>query len=201
MRTFFLIALVAGVLAGLPAAAQTFTLRPGDVIDVSVLEDANLNRQSLVRPDGKISLPIAGTIEAAGRTPEQVQAAIVARLRDDFVTDPTVTVALVSLAPEALEEQEEEALGRIFVLGQVRSPGLFQFKEEEPLNALQALALAGGPDVFAARKRIQIRRRTEAGEELIVFNYDDVEEGLLMPDAVMLADGDVIVVPERGIFE
>jgi polysaccharide export outer membrane protein len=201
MRTIFMFAVIAAFLAVGPAAAQTFTLKPGDVIEVSVLEDATLNRQALVRPDGLISLPIAGTITAGGRTPEQVQAAIVSRLRSDFVTDPTVTVALVSLAPDALETEEEEEIGRIFVLGQVRAPGLFQFKAEEPLSALQALALAGGPDVFAAKRRIQIRRRTEGGEELIVFNYDDVEDGLLLPDAMMLVDGDVIVVPERGIFE
>ena len=183
------------------ATAQDFTLSPGDVIDISVLEDANLSRQALVRPDGKISLPIAGTITAVDRTPEQVRAAIVARLRDDFVTAPTVTVSLVSLAPENQEEEEEIEVGQIFVIGQVNQPGAFQFEEEEPLTVLQALALARGPDVFAAKSRIQIRRQTENGEEIITFNYDDVEEGLVMSDQLMLVDGDVIVVPERGIFE
>ena len=195
--------LALGLLAATaPAAtAQDFTLSPGDVIDISVLEDANLSRQALVRPDGKISLPIAGTITAVDRTPEQVRAAIVARLRDDFVTDPTVTVSLVSLAPEDQEEEEEIEVGQIFVIGQVNQPGAFQFEEEEPLTVLQALALARGPDVFAAKSRIQIRRQTENGEEIITFNYDDVEEGLVMSDQLMLVDGDVIVVPERGIFE
>ena len=195
--------LALGLLAATaPAAtAQDFTLSPGDVIDISVLEDANLSRQALVRPDGKISLPIAGTITAVDRTPEQVRAAIVARLRDDFVTDPTVTVSLVSLAPENQEEEEEIEVGQIFVIGQVNQPGAFQFEEEEPLTVLQALALARGPDVFAAKSRIQIRRQTENGEEIITFNYDDVEEGLVMSDQLMLVDGDVIVVPERGIFE
>ncbi|MEO0957258.1 MAG: polysaccharide biosynthesis/export family protein [Pseudomonadota bacterium] len=198
------------------AAAQEFTLKPGDVISVTVLEDENLSRQALVQPDGLISLPLAGTIQAEGRTPEQVQQAILARLASDFITPPTVTVALQSLGEQSRLEQsgalvEEEGLegeldtpllaGQVFVIGSVGRPGAVLIEPGRQLTVLQALALAGGPGVFAASKRIQVRRRTDTGEEVFLFNYDDVEEGDRSIEPLVLVDGDVIVVPERGLFE
>lgn len=207
--------------AALPAAAQddttapeevvvadeNFALRPGDQIAVSVLEDANLNRTLLVRPDGKVSMPIAGTIQAGGRTPEEVEAIILRRLSSDFITPPTVDVSLSGLGPfnsrivqELLEE--EEGLGRVFVVGEVNSPGGFEFETEEGLNILQALALAGGPSVFAATERIQLRRSGEDGEiGLYLFDYEAVLDGRPLTEVVPLLDGDTIVVPERGLFE
>ena len=200
--------IVFGILVTLAVAGaaigQAFTLQPGDVIEVSVLEDPNLTRQVLVRPDGKIALPIAGTIQAGGRTPEQVQQTILRRLSEDFITPPTVTVSLITLRPPeevAVEEEEEELLGRVFVIGQVANPGAFEFSQDNPLSALQALALAGGPGVFAAKRRIQIRRHSEDGETIFTFDYDVIEDGEMPVQVLPLLNGDVIVVPERGLFE
>ncbi|MEL6768513.1 MAG: polysaccharide biosynthesis/export family protein [Pseudomonadota bacterium] len=199
------------------AAAQSFTLKPGDVISVTVLEDENLSRVALVQPDGLISLPLAGTIQAEGRTPEQVQQAILARLASDFITPPTVTVSLQSLGAESLEEGVEERAeddgipgideeaaalpGQVYVIGVVGRPGAVLIEPGRRLTVLQALALAGGPGVFAAIKRIQVRRLTETGEEVFLFNYNDVEDGDRTVEPLVLVDGDVIVVPERGLFE
>ncbi|MEM7498347.1 MAG: polysaccharide biosynthesis/export family protein [Pseudomonadota bacterium] len=197
------------------AGAQSFTLKPGDTLSITVLEDENLNRSVLVRPDGKISLPLAGTIDAEGRTPEEVQQAILSRLATDFITPPTVSVALQSLGPanqleeaqeasedfEGVLEEEAERIGQVFVIGIVNSPGALQIEPGRRLTVLQALAMAGGPGVFAARKRIQVRRLTETGEEVFFFNYDDVEDGDVAVEPLVLVDGDVIVVPERGLFE
>ncbi|MEM6487477.1 MAG: polysaccharide biosynthesis/export family protein [Pseudomonadota bacterium] len=205
-----LLALSLVLAAALPAAAQdseapAFTLKPGDTLAVTVLEDENLSRQVLVRPDGKISMPIAGTIDAIGRTPEQVRSIIVARLGRDFITPPTVSVELVALGAENLLEQrellQEETVGTVFVIGQVNAPGRFQFDTEEPIDILQALALAGGPGVFAATKRIQIRRRSDSGTQILLFDYEMVEDGEVAVDIVEMMDGDTIVVPERGLFE
>ncbi|MEM6943422.1 MAG: polysaccharide biosynthesis/export family protein [Pseudomonadota bacterium] len=202
--------------AALPvaAAAQSFTLKPGDVISVTVLEDTNLNRSALVRPDGKISLPLAGTIIAEGRTPEEVQQAILDRLAADFITPPTVTVALQSLGAANQISQTEDAqqdalldeggipiVSTVYVIGLVGNPGPIQIEPGRRLTVLQALALAGGPGVFAASERIQVRRRTDTGEAIFLFNYDDVEEGEVTIEPLTLLDGDVIVVPERGLFE
>jgi polysaccharide export outer membrane protein len=176
------------------ARAEDYLIQKGDTLDVSVLEDPGLNRQALVRPDGKISLPLAGALSAAGMTPEALQASIRTALRRDFVEPPTVTVSLLAMAEES---DMEKTL--IYVLGEVRAPG--RYEVELPIDALQALALAGGPSTFAARDRVQVRRRVAGAETLTVFDYDQVEDGAAIPESIDLAAGDVILVPERGLFD
>ena len=191
------VALMCGLI-DVGAAAQDYSIRIGDRLDVSVIEDPGLNRQVLVRPDGRISLPLAGTLVAAGRTPEALQAAIRQALARDFVSPPTVTVALAALAPET-SVVDDATTATIYVVGQVGSPG--RFDVPTPIDALQMLAVAGGPSPFAARQRIQIRRRSGGAEQVLLFDYDLVERGLAPGGAVALMDGDVIVVPERRLFE
>lgn len=182
-------------------SAQVYLIQPGDRLEVSVLEDPGLNRTVLVRPDGRISLPLAGTITAANRTPEDVQGAIRSALAPDFVQPPNVTVSLVSVGQsDAAVMEDEENLAVIYVIGEVNQPGALTVTL--PLDVLQALALAGGPATFAARDRIQVRRRTPgAGETLHIFSYENIEDGLVPSTEISLQDGDVIVVPERGLFE
>jgi polysaccharide export outer membrane protein len=191
------LALVAVFAAASPIVAQDYIVQPGDRLSVSVLEDPGLNREVLVRPDGRISMPLAGTLNAAGQTPEQLQAAIRSRLSRDFVTPPTVTVSLVALGNP--EDADEEGLTTIYILGQVRQPGVYQVLP--PSDLLHALAIAGGPDAFAARSRIQVRRRGTDGEQVFLFDYDAVESGLAPSPQILLSDGDVIIVPERRLFE
>ena len=104
------------------AAAQDYQIRVGDTLDVSVLEDPSLNRQVLVRPDGKISLPLAGTFQAAGVTPEALQRAVRGRLAASFVEPPSVTVAVAQLG-EAGASDAAVNLATIYVIGEVRTPG------------------------------------------------------------------------------
>lgn len=178
------------------AVDPDFLLGPGDVLSISVLEDPSLDTQALVRPDGGISVPLAGELMVAGRTPAQVSAAIRRALSPSFVDPPTVNVALSALA---LEDREEEDFLTVYVLGEVNNPGGFQV--EEPVGLLQAMALAGGPGIFAARKRVQVRQTTERGvEQVILVDYEAIEEGAAAP-RLMLGDGDTVVVPERGLFE
>ena len=179
------------------AGAQEYLIQPGDRLSISVLEDATLNRQVLVRPDGRISLPLAGSIQAGGRTAEAVEAAIRRALGRDFVQPPTVTVSLESLGdPTALNPADSVS---VFVIGQVAQPG--RYEVETPIDLLQALAVAGGPSVFAATQRIQVRRRADGSETVFLFNYDQIEDGLVPSESILLRDGDVIVVPQRGLFE
>lgn len=176
-------------------AQDSYRLREGDRLTVSVLEDPGLNSTVLVRPDGKISLPLVGTIQAEGQTPEQVQAAIRRALAPSFVEPPTVTVALSSVGTQ-------DTLPLVFVLGEVGRPGAVPIEDGRALDILQALALAGGPGPFAATHRIQIRRKDrDGGDALIIFDYDRVLDGDVPILSVPLADGDVVVVPERGLFE
>lgn len=194
-------ALLSVLLAGfaLMAAAQdgAYLVQPGDRLEVSVLEDPGLNRTVLVRPDGRISLPLAGTLTAQDRSPEAVAAAVRRALAADFVQPPTVTVSLVGIG--AAQGDIVDGSVSIYVIGQVGRPGVYQVAL--PIDALQALALAGGPGAFAAVERIQVRRRTGGGEQVLLLNYELVEDGFVPSALIGLADGDVIVVPERGLFE
>lgn len=201
MRRYLLIFLVSIVCSAGAVQAQTetdrdYTLAPGDRIEISVLEDPSLNRQALVRPDGKISMPLAGTVEAAGRTPEEVASLIRQRLARDFIEPPSVTVSLLVLGAE-----EDIVQPSFYVLGEVRQAGRYALDEEKPVTVLQALAIAGGLDVFAARKRVQVRRQGAEGDTLRLFDYDAAESGDQLPPPFFLEDGDVIIVPERGLFE
>ncbi|MGF1502525.1 MAG: polysaccharide biosynthesis/export family protein [Paracoccaceae bacterium] len=179
-----------------PEDLGPYILKPGDVISINVLEDAALNQNALIRPDGRISLPLAGTILAAGKTPEDLATELQVALADAFLEPPSVTVALNRIAPEF----QEDDLPEFFILGQVGRQG--RFTSREPISIIQALSIAGGPGLFAAVERIQVRKRDEEGiETVLLFDYDAVEDGEAIQEIIMIEDGDVIFVPERGIFE
>lgn len=171
-----------------------YRFAPGDSVDVTVLEDPSLNRQVLILPDGRISLPIVGTIDAAGKTPEQLAARIRSGMTKIFVSPPTVTAAAIGLSEDSLKEEPEA----IYVVGEVRTPGAFAF--EKPMNVMQALSMAGGPGPFAARSRIQVHRTVDDVVTVETFDYDALEDGEPGTLGPVLMDGDVIIVPERSLF-
>lgn len=176
------------------ATAQEYLLKPGDRIAIAVFEDPSLNSTTLVQPDGKISLLLAGSLDAAGISPAALQREIQKRLAKDFVQPPTVSVALDSLGAEAV-------LPSFYVLGEVNRPGRYTYDIDKPMTILQALSMAGGPGVFAARSRIQLRRHAQHDTKMQLFDYIAVEKGELLRPPMFIEDGDVIVVPERGLFE
>lgn len=178
------------------SAPELYQIIPGDRLFVTVLEDANLNSQVLVRPDGRITLPIAGSILVLGRSPEQVQAIIRSRLAGSFNVTPTVTVSVNELAEPELQRTS------YYVLGEVRDPGLIEVLPPRTLNVLQALAQAGGLGRFARSDSIQIRRfdPMTGAETIFPFNFEALEDGVGLETNIELQDGDVIFVPERGLF-
>ena len=192
----FLLALAAALLAAPLALAQSagYRIQPGDMLQLTVLEDETLNREVLVTPDGRISVPLAGTIRVAGQTVDTVEGTIADRLASNFAVRPSVFVALTSVDPGA-------GLFPVFVLGEVPTPG--RIEVEAGTTLLQALALAGGPDRFAATKRIQLRRTdpSTGQERLYLFNYNVVERGGAIRSMIALREGDVVLVPERRLFE
>lgn len=204
LRNFFFGATMLFMSSGIVLAQQVedeelFVLSPGDVVSVSVLEDASLDRQVLVRPDGRVTFPLAGTLPAADRSLEDLQESIRAALASDFIEPPTVTVALVQPSEAAAAAAEQEDLQFIYVIGQVANPGRHPITE--PVDVLRALAIAGGPGVFAATSRIQVRNRDENGGEVVrLFDYEAVQEGA-GAEMIEVGNGDVVVVPERGLFE
>lgn len=179
------------------AAAQDYRLQRGDTVQIEVLEDSSLSRSTLVLPDGQITVPQVGTVRAAGRTLEQLQADVAARLAPSFAAPPTVFVTLSSLAP--IIDRPERTID-IFVIGAANAPGRVQIPPGSTL--LQALSAAGGLSPFAADKRVQLRRVDKAGNEKIYrVDYDAIERGVSNVGTTRVVDGDVIVIPQRKLFE
>jgi polysaccharide biosynthesis/export protein len=194
MRKILLAALLALVPALALAQSAGYRIQPGDQLAITVLEDDTLNREVLVLPDGSISVPLAGTISAAGRSVDAVENTIADRLASNFAVRPSVFVSVVAVNELGLTFP-------IYVVGQVGEPGVREV--EAGTTLLQAIALAGGLDRFAATKRIQLRRRdpSTGQERLYIFNYRAVERGGAIESMITMREGDVIIVPERRLFE
>jgi len=191
------LAFLFAILAVPAAFAQSagYRIQPGDTLAVTVLEDDTLSRQLLVLPDGRVSMPLAGSINAAGRTVDAVEANIADKLASNFAVRPSVFVSVVGLAQPITETFP------IYVLGQVNNPG--QVEVLPGTTLLQAIALSGGLARFAATKRIQLRRSDSSTgkERLYIFNYNAVERGGAIESMITLRQGDVVLVPERHLFE
>lgn len=200
------LALMGLVLAVTAAAAQdSYKIKPGDVLRVEVLEDPSLNRSTLVLPDGRIALPLAGTLQASGMTLEQVQGAIATRIAPNFAATPTVYVGLDSVAvPQPATGGTGVAatplMLDVYVIGESAKPGKFQVRPGT--TVLQFLAEMGGFSNFAATQRIQLRRTTATGvETTYVINYKAVEAGATGTGLGTIAAGDVFIIPQRRLFE
>lgn len=163
------------------AAEAAYLIQPGDVLQISVWKETDLQVEVLVRPDGGMSFPLVGELQAENHTIEDVRTSIVERL-GKFIPTPVVTVGLKQLGGN-----------RIYVIGKVNRPGDFPFSK--PLDVMQALALAGGATSFAAVNDIQILRRSGPNQTAIPFRYSDVERGRSLDQNVLLRSGDVVVVP------
>ncbi len=202
MIRFLLGALVALAFSGAASAQSTYQISPGDVLQVEVLEDPSLNRSTLVLPDGSVTFPLAGTVQAGGRTIASFQSALTSALAPNFAVDPTVFVTVSRLAPslEAAPETTADTVD-VYALGEFNNPGRFDL--EPGTSLLQFLAASGGVTRFAATKRIQLRRRDAAtGQERVYrFNLNAVERGGRIVGQLILQPGDVIVAPERRLFE
>ena len=182
-----------------PAYADTYRLRAGDVLDINVFQDPKLNRQIVVAPDGQVAFPLAGRFRAGGLTTSAVEAELKGRLQKQFTTDLDVTVSYVQ--SEKREEKEaKEAEYTVYVTGEVGKPGSFVVPKRPP-TIMQALALAGGLGPFASERRIQVIRKAKGEDRIFEFNYRDYTRGRDLEGNITLRTGDVVVVPERGLFQ
>jgi polysaccharide export outer membrane protein len=163
--------------ADLPA----YHLQPGDIMTVSVWKETELQSDVLIRPDGGFSFPLAGDVEAVGKTVEEVRGVLVDRLKR-FIPNPVVTVAVKQIGGN-----------RIYVVGRVNHAG--DFPLSSPLDVMQAIALAGGATPFAAINDIVILRRQNGQQQAIHFHYSDVARGRDLSQNVLLQGGDTVVVP------
>lgn len=178
------------------AQAQEYRIQSGDRLTVEVLEDASLNRTLVVLPGGTIDFPYAGSIRVAGQSPTAVGSRISQSLAGVLASPPTVFVTATPLIEPEIEAEADVV--NIYVMGEASTPGP---KAVLPgTTFLQALSQAGGLTPFAATKRIQLRRAATPGQ-VITVNYAAIMRGAGMNLDPVLSEGDVIIVPERGLFE
>ncbi len=163
------------------AAVPEYRIGPEDVLEIFVWKEPELQREVLVRPDGGISFPLAGDLQAAGKTPVEVQDELTRRLQK-YIPDAVVTVTVTKVVGY-----------RIFVVGKVTNPG--QFVVGRYVNVLQALTLAGGLTPYASENKIKIVRKKGDGEITFPFQYSRVKKGRNLEQNILLQSGDVVVVP------
>ncbi len=201
LRRFLGLVIALGFLSSAAFAQDNYRVQPGDRLSIEVLQDSDLNRNALVLPDGRFSFPLAGTIRARGRTVSQIQAAISSALAGNFQAPPDVFVS-VEPGPEApVEPEEAPELVVIYLLGEIGSPGPKELLEGTTF--LQALSSSGGFTNFAATKRVQLRRTDPRTGLQSVFeiDYHALSNGAELRNNFPLQEGDVILVPERRLFE
>ncbi len=182
------------ILCGTWADTIAQELQPGDTIAISVYQDSKLDRQVMVGPSGFISFPLAGQLKAGGLTPQALEKALRAKLRDKYAGGLDITVSLI-----ASVKQDDEQKPRFYITGEVNKPGPYVLRPGT--TVMQAIALSGGLGQFAARKRIQIRRKVAGVESTLLFNYGAFESGADAGGNVELQADDVIIVPEKSFWE
>lgn len=200
---FLILGLIAILFANVAAAQSEYQVRVGDTLIVEVLEDNTLNRSLIVLNDGRISFPFAGTLRVAGQTVGQIESAIASAISQNFNTPPNVFVSVQPKEPEvrAPAAPAPDPTIDVYFVGEVNAPGL---KAVAPgTTFLQAVAQSGGMTRFAAEKRVQLRRTDlrSGAESVFEINYQAILDGAEVRGNVVLQDGDVIVVPERRLFE
>jgi polysaccharide export outer membrane protein len=167
---------------GSKAHDNKFVIGEDDVLSINVWKEPDLSRSIPVRSDGKISLPLAGEIQAAGRTPLQLEEDIAGKLRD-FITKPEVTVMI-----------QEVRSQKFNILGQVAKPGSYSLTLAS--TVMDAISIAGGFRDFAKQKSIYVLRQNASGAEYrIGFNYKDFVKGKTSNQNIKLEPHDTVVVP------
>lgn len=169
-----------------PAGDKNYTIQAGDVLQVTVWKEADMDREVLVLPDGTVSFPLIGSFTAEGLTPAQVQTTIKKKLAT-LIPDASVTVLV------------KATLGHsVSVIGQVAKPG--ELIMGHSMSVMQALSQVGGLTPFASEGSIIILRRVDGKETAIDFPYDDIIRGRNLDKNIPLLPGDVVVVPTSGLF-
>ena len=162
---------------GLPA----YKIGPGDLLTISVWKEEGLQQEVLIRPDGGMSFPLAGDVQAGGKSVSELSDMLVQKIKK-YIPDPVVTVAVRQIQNN-----------KIFVVGKVNRPG--EFVATHYVDVMQALAMAGGLNAYASANNIKILRRVNGKVQSKSFEYGDVSSGDNLEQNIILQSGDVVVVP------
>jgi len=161
---------------------KSYVIGENDVLEIDVWKEKEISRTIPVRPDGKISLPLVGEIQASGMTPMQLQDDLTKRLKA-YIENPEVTVIV-----------GDPRSHQFNVVGEVNRPGSYQLSQA--MTVLDAIAQSGGFKDFAKETKIYVLRPMPGGIRVrIPFNYKNVIKGKDLQENVTLKPGDTIVVP------
>lgn len=163
------------------AEGTAYRVQPGDILDISVWKEQDLAKQVLVRPDGGISFPLVGNIQAAGKSVEEIRKILTDKLIK-YIPDPVVSVA-----------EHQLSGNKFYVIGKVAHPG--EFVASRYMDVVQALSVAGGMTPYASDNKILILRRTGNKLISIPFRYGDIEKGKNLQQDIILQSGDIVLVP------
>ena len=158
-----------------------YRVGPGDVIVVSVWKEPEASSSVVIRPDGKISIPLVNDLSVDGKSPMEIQNIIAEKL-SPFIKTPNVTVTVKDINSK-----------KVFVLGEVNRPAAYQITQ--PTTVLQILTEAGGLRPFAKQKGIYVLRTENGKQAKLPFNYKDVVKGEKIEQNILLRPGDTVVVP------
>lgn len=162
-------------------ASEEFIIGPEDGLTINVWKEPELSSTVVVRPDGKITLPLINEIQASGLTARHLQERIAERLKD-FISSPVVTVIVKEIHSQ-----------NVIIMGEVAKPGAYPFGS--PMTVVEAIGRAGGFLTYAKTKKIEIIRRENDRQSRYPFNYNDFIKGKNTDQNIFLKNGDVIIVP------
>jgi polysaccharide export outer membrane protein len=152
-----------------------------DVLGIVFWRETELSGDVTVRPDGRITLPVIGELQAAGLAPDQLRDRI-REIAAKYVNDPNVVVVVRTINSR-----------KVFVTGQVKTPGAHPLNGA--LTVMQAIALAGGLTDYADQKNITVLRTVTGQTQRFKFNYKNVADGKNLEQNIVLHPGDTVVVP------
>jgi polysaccharide export outer membrane protein len=171
--------------ASSPGAAfdvpRDYVIGAEDVLEIRFWKDADLSREVIVRPDGKIALELLNDVQAAGLTPDELRTSLVTGAKR-YVEDPSVTVIVKTINSR-----------KVYITGMVEKAGAYPLAPG--MTVLQLISMSGGLKEFAKSKDIVVTR-TENGRPLVyAFNYRDILKGRNLRQNIVLKPGDNVVVP------
>jgi polysaccharide export outer membrane protein len=158
-----------------------YVIGPEDVLSIVFWREKNLSSEVVVRPDGRISLPLLNDVQAAGLTADELREKVMTEA-NNFVEDATATVVVKQINSR-----------KVYITGNVTKPGLYPLTG--PMNVLQLIAVAGGLLEFANGEKIRVMRMENGNPIAQTFNYKSVAEGKNLRQNIELRPGDTVVVP------
>jgi len=163
------------------ADSNQYMIGAEDVLYIHVWKEETITRTVTVRMDGRISMPLIDDIQAAGKTPLQLKEELTRKLKE-FIDNPTASVIVM-----------EANSFKVYVSGQVKTPGVYRLRSETSIA--QIISMAGGLTEWANPKKISVIRKEDGKEKRILVNFKKVIQGDDLSENLILKAGDTIIIP------